>query len=63
MKTTDIIPVIVFVLFVSSMAYIGITSLHNAAVSAFRLGCHSSGATIEVVEQCRALAESKVGIL
>jgi hypothetical protein len=63
MKAIDIIPTAAFVLFVLSMAYIGITSLHHAAISAFRLGCHSSGATIEVVEQCRALAESKVGIL
>lgn len=59
MKAVNILLIVVTILFGASMFYVINTGLHNIAVIAFRLGCHSTGATFEVVQQCREMAEEK----
>jgi uncharacterized membrane protein len=59
MKAVNIFLIVVTILFGASMFYVINTGLHNIAVTAFRLGCHSTGATFEVIEKCREMAEEK----
>lgn len=61
MKTVDVFLIVAAMSFGASVFYAIGSSLHNINVSAFRIGCANAGATLEVVEQCRALAEQKVG--
>ena len=60
MKTVDVFLIAMAMLFGASMFYAINSTLHTIAVSAFRLGCHSTGATLEVVEKCKDMAEEKV---
>lgn len=60
MKTVDVFLIVVSIAFGASMFYAISSGMHNIAVNAFRLGCHSTGATFEVIQQCREMAEEKV---
>lgn len=39
--------------------YIIIDGIHSIRVNSFKIGCMSSGAPIEAIEQCKNLAEEK----
>ena len=58
MKTVDLLLIVAALVLVMTLFYAIAAGLHNINVRAFRIGCASTGAT---VEQCRALAEQKVG--
>ena len=62
MKTVDFFLIAVAIMFGASMFYAIHSGLQSIAVSAYRIGCASAGATLEVVEQCKDQARVKVGL-
>lgn len=62
MKAVDFFLIAMAMLFGASMFYAIHSGLQNIAYSAYRIGCASTGASLEVVEQCKSQVRSKVGI-
>lgn len=56
MKVVDFFLIVVAVLFGASLFYALSSMLNSVAVSAYRLGCASVEAPMEVIEKCKAQA-------
>lgn len=59
MKAVDIFVIVVSMMFGAALMYATTSMIHQISISAFRMGCANVGATFEVVQQCREMAEEK----